>query len=107
MGKLSKRRSQQRNDAIIDEDVLFERMEEEGGVRNKISFFQLFFIQFYSILLFSIPWLSDCGNKGIELKCNRRSFEEKIESELSSYFFRMIYRMTNASFHKLHTQCSS
>ncbi len=102
MGKRSKRRSQQRYEDIVNDDALFEMMEEGGGTRLEFSLLQLFFIQLYSILLISIPWMSVGGNKGPELPRDRRPFEEKIECKLSSYLFRRIYRMSNASFHKLH-----
>ncbi|KAL7525672.1 hypothetical protein ACHAXR_001108, partial [Thalassiosira sp. AJA248-18] len=102
MGRQSKRRSRQRYEDVINGDGVFEKMEDGGEVPLQLPFYQLFFLQLYTMLLYYTPLLSDCGNKNEEIKRDRRPFEEKIEAKLSSYLFRRIYRMSNASFHKLH-----
>ena len=102
MGKRSKRRSRQCYEDLINDDGIFEKIEESGGVPIERTFIQLSFLMIYTMLLYYMPFMTDCGNKGEEFKRDRRPFEEKVERKLSKYLFRRVYRMTNASFHKLH-----
>ena len=55
----------------------------------------------YTLLLYHIPWLSDCGNKSKELNRDRQPFDDKVGANLSVYLFRRIYRMSRGSFDKL------
>ena len=103
MGKQSKRRSRQRYHDLLDDGDLFESMEMSGaGTSVGMPVVRLFILQLFSILLFSMPFLSDGGNKGKEIPRNRQPFEEKILPKLSDYLFRRIYRMSKHSFLKLH-----
>lgn len=100
MGKESKRKARQRKQDIIDDDDLFAQMEE--GRQGEISFTKLFFVMMFAMMLFYIPWLSESGTKGKELKRDRKRFEDGIDAKLSDYLFRRIYRMNRVSFYKLH-----
>jgi len=109
MGRKNKKKSsQQLYEDILNGEGIFEPPPEEeaaaagGCTTSAPPFFKIFAIQLFALLLYTLPWITDRGNKRQELKRDRRPFEEKVEKKLSSYMFRRIYRMTNASFHKLH-----
>ena len=69
-----------------------------------ISYSYLLFIQIYSLFLYHLHWLSDLefGRKGRERRLKPKSFHEGVATKISNYFFQRVYRLTRASFHRLH-----
>ena len=104
MGKQSRRRArrQQWLDEIFNDEGIFKQSNDSDDSRSRISFAKLFVGMLYTMLLYHISWLSDCGNKSKELKQNRQPFDDKVGANLSVYLFRRIYRMSRFSFDKLH-----
>jgi len=89
MGKRSRRRArrQQWPDEVFNDEGIFEPSNDPDDSRSRISFAKLFVVMLYTMLLYHIPWLSDCGNKGKELKRGRQPFDDKVGAKLSVYFF--------------------
>ena len=88
---------------VLNDDGVFESMDDDDDLHIHYSY--LLFVQVYTMLAYYFHWFVEVnlGRKGKEKKRHRQSFEVKIGSKLSDYFFRRIYRMKRASFDKLHS----
>ena len=85
MGKASRRRCRQRRQDIIDDDEVFQHLEDCR--RHDVPFLQIFMVMMLSMLIAFIPWLSEYGAKEKEVKRDRKPFDQQVEAKLSDYFF--------------------
>ena len=74
MGKGSrKERSKKFYQDILNDENIFgaspgAAASAGGGSISEMSFIKLYLIQLFAFILFTLPWVSDCGNKGKEIK---------------------------------------
>ena len=84
MGKQSRRRARRQRwlDEVFNDEGIFETSNDPDDSRSRISFAKLFVVMLYTMLLYHIPWLSDCGNKSKELNRDRQPFDDKVGANL-------------------------